>query len=65
MGVGYPRPMEKGTVVDMYMGWCSGLPAGPSFPQFPYLFTGTLLSLAANLPVLEKRGVPTWDLRVR
>lgn len=63
-----PKAKEKGTIVDIYMGWCNGLPAGPGwppFPQFPYLFTGMLLSLAASLPVFEKRGVPSWELRVR
>lgn len=58
--MGYPKPMEKRTVVDIYVGWCNGLPAGPgwpSFPQFPYLFTGTLLS-GCQSSYLGEKGVP-------
>lgn len=44
--------MEKGTVVDIYMGWCNALfvePEWPPFPQFPlFVHWGASLSLVAD-----------------
>lgn len=52
--VGDPRPMKKGTVVDI-----------ASFSPVSEFVHKVLLSLATNYPRLEKRGIPSWELRVR